>query len=129
MRYLRSNEDCAELFGSWEAESFRSLHIARLPECPELQKPSGTNGAVDGMLTLRVYKVVVFCSQAFAYMQGTVIGVERETLDFSPLLCRLSYPAVMAPIVGRRGIFTMPQRCCRASAPLAAGQAAALRAP
>ena len=26
---------------------------------------------------------------------------------FSPLLCQLSYPAAMAPIVWRRGVFTM----------------------
>ena len=51
-----------------------------------------------------------------------------DTWIFSPLLCRLSYPAVMAPIVRRRGVFTMPQCRCRASAPLAAGQAGALGA-
>ena len=45
-----------------------------------------------------------------------------DTWIFSPLLCRLSYPAVMAPIVRRRGVFTMPQCRCRASAPLAVGQ-------
>ncbi len=37
-----------------------------------------------------------------------------DTWIFSPLLCRLSYPAVMAPIVWRRGVFTMPQCRCRA---------------
>src|SRR5207244_10691192 len=37
-----------------------------------------------------------------------------DTWIFSPLLCQLSYPAVMAPIVGRRGIFTMPQCNCTA---------------
>ena len=42
-----------------------------------------------------------------------------DTWIFSPLLCQLSYPAVMAPIVGRRGIFTMQQCNCRASAALA----------
>src|SRR5204862_3264317 len=51
-----------------------------------------------------------------------------DTWIFSPLLCRLSYPAVMAPIVRRRGVSTMPQCRCRASAPLAVGQAVALRA-
>jgi hypothetical protein len=34
----------------------------------------------------------------------------------------------MAPIVLRRGVVTMPQCRCRASAPLAVGQAVALRA-
>ena len=38
-----------------------------------------------------------------------------DTWIFSPLLCQLSYPAVMAPIVGRRGIFTMQQCNCRAT--------------
>src|SRR6266550_6246069 len=42
-----------------------------------------------------------------------------DTWIFSPLLCQLSYPAVMAPIVGRLGVFTMQQCNCRASAALA----------
>ena len=48
-----------------------------------------------------------------------------DTWIFSPLLCQLSYPAVTAPIMWRRGVFTMQQSNCRASAPLAAGQAVA----
>src|SRR5882757_9959560 len=38
-----------------------------------------------------------------------------DTWIFSPLLCQLSYPAVMAPIVGRLGVFTMQQCNCRAT--------------
>src|SRR5215471_15580893 len=56
---------------------------------------------------------------------GRVVSITKEngwgrnrtadTWIFSPLLCRLSYPAVRAPIVRRRGVFIMQQCSCRAT--------------
>src|SRR5438876_424529 len=43
-----------------------------------------------------------------------------DTRIFSPLLCQLSYPAVIdVDLASPRGVFTMQQCDCRASAPLA----------
>jgi len=60
-------------------------------------------------------------------MFATVLGSECFTRGkhriFSPLLYRLSYPAITgAEIPRRRGVFTMQQCHCRASAPLASGR-------
>ena len=47
-----------------------------------------------------------------------------DTWIFSPLLCQLSYPAVIdVDLASPRGVFTMQQCDCRASAPLAIGPA------
>src|SRR5436190_20823097 len=55
----------------------------------------------------------------FATVRGSECFTRGKHQIFSPLLCQLSYPAVMAPIVRRRGVFTMQQCNCRASAALA----------
>src|SRR5438094_3834496 len=53
-----------------------------------------------------------------------------DTWIFSPLLCQLSYPAVIDVVSSsRRGIFTMQQCGCRASAPLGIGAGYAAMQP
>ena len=48
----------------------RNVTLTRLPERPELQKTSSPNGAVDGMLTLRASKVVVFVRKRSLMCKG-----------------------------------------------------------
>lgn len=52
----------------------------------------------------------------FAIVRGSTFVTRGKHEIFSPLLCRLSYPAVTgAELAQRRGVFTMPQCGCRAT--------------